>query len=184
MYAKPLLRFIMSSILSVSLWYRKATSFIVTNGPVTDPQASSTFLGTSADVFLTVTNNAAMYIRTVQWVGRLTMMEKAGMEEAADAQKCISSDAWAPNIRRLPLDAPVTKAISWDESEGLSLISSTSYMSLMSDNTMGTDLLKFTMTQFRVARGPIFIVICNDVVNSCCPTILKNNVVVNFLTNE
>jgi hypothetical protein len=55
---------------------------------------------------------------------------------------------------------------------------------LMSDNTMGTDLLKLTMTQFLVARGPIFIVICNDVVNSSCPTILKNNVTANFLINE
>ena len=75
------------------------------------------------------------------------------------------------------LDAPVTKAISSDESDGRSLILSTSYMSLMSDNTMGTDRLKSTITQFLVARGPIFIVICNDVVNSGCLTILKNNVV-------
>ena len=82
-----------SSILLVSLWYRKVTLFIVTNGPITDPQASSTFLGTSADVFLTVTNNTAMYIRTVQRAGRLTISEKAGIVEAADVQKCISSDA-------------------------------------------------------------------------------------------
>jgi hypothetical protein len=57
-------------------------------------------------------------------------------------------------------------------------------MSLMSDNTRGTYLLISTMTQFLVARGPIIIVVCNDVVNSGCPTILKNNVAANFLTNE
>ena len=57
------------------------------NGPETDPQASLTFLGTRADVFLTFTNNSPMYIRTLQWVGRFTMMENTGIGEAADAQK-------------------------------------------------------------------------------------------------
>jgi hypothetical protein len=103
-------------------------------------------------------------------------MEKAGIEEEADVQKWISNDAATPSIRRLPLDAPVTKAISWDESHGFNLISSRLYRSLMSNNRRGTDLLKSTMTQFPVARGTIIIVICNDVVNSGYLTILKNNV--------
>jgi hypothetical protein len=38
--------------------------------------------GTSTDVFLTVTNNAPMYIRTLQWV-----IENAGVGDAADFQK-------------------------------------------------------------------------------------------------
>jgi hypothetical protein len=62
-----------------------------------------------------------MYIRTLQWV-----IENAGVGDAADFQKWISSDDSAPNIRRLPLEAPFTKAKSWDESDGLSLISFTS----------------------------------------------------------
>jgi hypothetical protein len=106
------------------------------------------------------------------------------MEDAADVQKGISSNVSMPIICRLPLDVSVTKAISWDESNDLSLISSTLYISLMSDNTRGTDLLKSTMTQFLVARGPIIIVICKDVVNSGCLTILRNNVAANVLTNE
>jgi hypothetical protein len=40
---------------------------IVMKGPETDPQVSSTFLGTSADVLLNVTYKADIYIqRTVQ----------------------------------------------------------------------------------------------------------------------
>lgn len=60
---------------------------MVTNGPLTHPHASSTFLGTSAEVFLTVTYSAAMYIRTVQWDGRLIIMVNAGVGEAPDVQK-------------------------------------------------------------------------------------------------
>ena len=60
----------------------------MTNGPVTDPhQASSALLGTSAEVFFTITYKAAMYMHMAQWARRFTTIETTGIGEAADVQK-------------------------------------------------------------------------------------------------
>jgi hypothetical protein len=50
------------------------------------------------DIFLTDTNNTPMYIRTVEWVGRLTIIENAGAGDTTEVEKQISSDASTPNV--------------------------------------------------------------------------------------
>ena len=144
------------------------------------PHASSTFLGTSAEVFLTVTYRAAMYICTVKWDGRCTIMVKAGVGKAPDVQKWSLSEASTPNVCLLPLDVPTTSAISFDARLQFVPFLSTISRSLMTYNTMGVNLLSWWSHSFASREAPSWSAMWVDVVICCCVTIPKTILMTHF----